>query len=104
MVTMRALRSANMGDGTTKVRRGSEFDVASDRRAEELEKRGLAHRVAKMEPPYLNKAEETLENKASAEGPLGSDGGRTGEATSGSSLPLGRRRPASRGARSEAED
>jgi hypothetical protein len=97
MVRMKAMRSANMGDGATKVKRGTEFDVADRRRADELEKHGLAHEVKMIVEPYFNKMEPRPENKASDEGPLDLAGGETGEDASPPSseedLPV--RRPAS---------
>lgn len=71
-VRMVALKSANMAEGATHVRKGHEFEAKDDRRAKELEGRGLARR-ADVTP--LNKAEEPLQNKAAEEGPLDSDGG-----------------------------
>jgi len=79
MIKMKALRSANIGIGGEKVRRGREFDAPSEQRATELEAHGLAYRlqVKAMTPPS-NKMEPPPQNKAAAAGPLGSPGGKTG--------------------------
>lgn len=80
MIKMKALRSF----GTTKaaegkVRRGREFTAQSDRRADELERAGLAYRIdTKMQPRHANKMEQPPENKAAERGPLDSHGGMTG--------------------------
>lgn len=89
MIRMKALRSGNIGMGATKVRRGREFSVDTDRRAKELEMEGYAYRIeTKMLPPVQNKMEPPPSNKAAEAGPLASVGGMTGaEAPAPSSPP-----------------
>lgn len=92
-VSMKALRSGNLGPGGEKVRRGREFDATNDLRADELERAGLAYRVdVKLQPPVENKMIETPENKAASEGPLDLAGGRIGEGEPAPSSRRGRRR------------
>lgn len=88
-IKMKALRSfGTKKGGEGHVRRGSEFDVAEESRAKELEARGFAHRTeTKTEPAPLNKMEPRAKNKAAEEGPLGSVGGETGEQSDFASLP-----------------
>lgn len=81
MVRMKALTSfgyAGVNEGP--VKRGREFVVQTDRRANDLEEAGLAYRVEvkKLDEP-TNKMQPPPENKAEQKGPLPSAGGKTGE-------------------------
>lgn len=97
MIKMKALRSGNFGDGATKVHRGREFAVSTERRATELEEQGDAYRLEhKMAEPVKNKMEPLPSNKAAEAGPLASVGGMTGAEllapSSHPGLPLPKRR------------
>lgn len=88
-IRMQALQSflgqATEGGADRVVKRGSEFDVASENRARELITKALARRTegAKPAAPAKRRA-----NKAAAAGPLPSAGGETGAgAAQSSSLP-----------------
>lgn len=104
MIKMKALRSANMGAGGSHVKRGREFEVETDQRANELEAHGLAYRIETkaMQAPQ-NKMEPAPQNKAADAGPLDFPGGTTGEGTLALSSPQDhpRRR---RGSRSSKDD
>jgi hypothetical protein len=95
MIRMKAIASFK-GEPTEgkngRVKMGREFEARSERRAQDLEENGLAHRVAsaKAEPPLKNKIEPPLANKTAADGPFDSAGGATGEATPAPSSPQGR--------------
>lgn len=91
MIRMKALRSANQGEGGTHVKRGREFDAATEQRANELEANGLAYRVqTKATMPPANKMEPATQNKAAAAGPLDSRGGTTGAEEPAQSSPQDR--------------
>jgi len=89
-IVMKALRSfrGEPGEGNIKggdnrmVDEGGEFTVASERRAEVLERAGLAAPIAKIKQPAPASAKAasatTAENKAASAGPLPSVGGKTG--------------------------
>lgn len=82
---MKALRSFGIaGSNEGHIRRGVEFDTATDVRAKELEEHGLAYPVSapietKMDRPLANKMQPPPENKAAHSGPLPFAGGETGE-------------------------
>jgi hypothetical protein len=90
MIKMKALRSANMGENSSKVRRGREFGVATEQRANELEVHGLAYRIQtkSFEPPAA--VVVPPQNRAAESGPLGSPGGTTGADELALSSPQGR--------------
>lgn len=82
MIRMKALRTfRGSGEGDVMIFAGKEFETERDRRADDLERHGLATRIAVVP---VKPAEQ---NKAADAGPLPSDGGQTGEAKPPSSLP-----------------
>jgi hypothetical protein len=100
---MKALKSYNgspgegvqQPDGTWYIDAGSEFFCATEPRANEMERAGLAVplpaskldeiRADKMAPLPVNKMEPAPQNKAATSGPLASAGGETGAASAPSS-------------------
>lgn len=84
MIRMKALCSFGIaGSNEGKVRRGREFMAASEARAKDLEKHGLAFRL--FDVPLIAAVPAPASNKAAVSGPLPSAGGETGAANAPSS-------------------
>lgn len=102
MIKMKALHSFGVqGQDEGWVSRGNEFEAATDQRARDLEEAGLAARVDSTSQKLASAV--PAENKAAAEGPLGSRGGKTGEGRSRSSSARGRQPRKSTSGRSKAK-
>jgi hypothetical protein len=89
MIKMKALKTFRGTDEEGRPKRGREFSTTTERRANELETAGLAHRVIqqKAEPALQNKMEPPPVNKAAEQGPFVSAGGETGAVATSPSSP-----------------
>lgn len=94
MIKMKALKTFRGRDQEGRPKKGREFDVTSEARANDLIRAGLAARIGekaepgapsnKVEAPLQNKSEDTPSRPNNTSRPLSLTGGQTGEAT----LPL----------------